>query len=84
MNELKAGAARVCIDPPAEEYPFPSNFGTLDGIYDPCHVRALALESGGRRLVFVVYELSTCRALKILKRFWPTPAALTPGTSFSV
>ncbi|MCD8127169.1 MAG: hypothetical protein LUD82_06855 [Clostridiales bacterium] len=68
MNELKAGAARVCIDPPAEEYPFPSNFGTLDGIYDPCHVRALALESGGRRLVFVVYELSNLPGIKDLEK----------------
>ena len=58
MSKLKVGAARVCIDPPAEQYPFPSNFGMCDESRDPCYVRALAIDNGERKILFVVYEMS--------------------------
>lgn len=58
MKPLRVGAARVCIDPPASEYPFPSNFAMCDEIRDPCHVRAVAMENGETRILLVVYELS--------------------------
>lgn len=58
MSNLKVGAARVCIDPPREEYPFPSNFGMCDEPRDPCHVRALAIGNGEKQVLFMVYELS--------------------------
>lgn len=58
MNSLRVGAARVCIDPPASEYPFPFNFGMCDESRNPCHVRAIAIESGEKKVLFVIYELS--------------------------
>ena len=57
-KKLYCGAAKVTIDPPAEMYPFPSNFGMMDESRNPCHVRALALDNGERRILFVVYEMS--------------------------
>lgn len=58
MNKLRAGAAKVSIDPPADMYPFPSNFGMMDESRNPCHVRALCLDNGERKILFVVYEMS--------------------------
>ena len=58
MSKLMVGASKICIDPPKEMYPFPTNFGMTEESRNPCHVRALALESEGRRILFVVYEMS--------------------------
>lgn len=57
MYELKVGAARVSINPPDEMYPFPSPFGICDEKRDECFVRALAIDNGEERMLFVVYEL---------------------------
>lgn len=56
MFNLKVGAARVRIDPPAEEYPFPSNFGMCDELRDPCYVRSIAIANGETQILFLVYE----------------------------
>lgn len=58
MYSLQVGAGKVCIDPPASEYPFPSTFGMLDEPRDPCHVRAIAIDNGDRKVLLVVYELA--------------------------
>jgi hypothetical protein len=58
MAVLKVGAAKVCIDPPKEMYPFPSNFGMCDESRNPCYVRTLAIDNGEKKILFVVYEMS--------------------------
>lgn len=58
MTQCYAGAARVCIDPPAEAYPFPTNFCLCQEKYDSCYVRAAAIGNGQRTILFLVYELS--------------------------
>ena len=58
MYNLRAGASKVCIDPPKEMYPFPTNFGMTDESRNPCHVRALVLDNGKRKILFIVYEMS--------------------------
>ena len=58
MEKLFAGAARVCIDPPDEAYPFPTNFCLCQEKYDACHVRAVTISNSQRTILFVVYELS--------------------------
>lgn len=57
MAGLKVGAARVSINPPDEMYPFPSPFGVCDEKRDECFVRAVAIDNGEKRILFVVYEL---------------------------
>lgn len=78
MPELKVGAARVCIDPPREEYPFPSNFGMCDESRDPCHVRVIAVDNGEKKILFVVYELSDIPGVPDLEErlgaVWGVPA----------
>lgn len=58
MYPLRVGAGKVCIDPPASEYPFPSTFGMMDAIRDSCYVRAIAIDNGEKKILFVIYELS--------------------------
>lgn len=58
MNPLRVGAGKVCIDPPASEYPFPSTFGMMDEIRDSCYVRAIAIDNGIKKVLFVIYELA--------------------------
>lgn len=58
MSKLRVGAARVCIDPPLDQFPFPSNFGMCDELRNSCYVRVLALDNGKKKVLFVVYELS--------------------------
>ncbi len=58
MKQLKVGAGKCTIDPPKEAYPFPSNFGMCDEIYNSCYVRALAITNGEKKILYVVYELS--------------------------
>lgn len=58
MGKLFAGASRVCIDPPAEAYPFPTNFCLCEDKYNECYVRAVAINNSERTILFVVYELS--------------------------
>lgn len=58
MEQLMVGAAKYCIDPPMEAYPFPTNFGMTEEKYDECNVRAIAIGNRKRTVVFVVYEMS--------------------------
>lgn len=58
MYSLRVGAGRACVDPPASAYPFPSTFGMMDALRDSCHVRAIALENGEKKILFVIYELA--------------------------
>ena len=67
MEQCFAGAARVCIDPPAEAYPFPTNFCLCEEKYDSCYVRAAAVGNGDRTILFVVYELSDIPGLPDLE-----------------
>lgn len=58
MYPLRVGAGKACIDPPVSEYPFPSTFGMMDEIRDSCYVRAIAIDNGEKKILFVVYELA--------------------------
>ena len=58
MSQLFVGASRICIDPPKEMFPFPSNFSWMDEVRNPCYVRALAIRNDDKPILFVVYEMS--------------------------
>lgn len=58
MYPLRVGAGKACIDPPVSEYPFPSTFGMMDEIRDSCYVRAIAIDNGEKKILFVIYELA--------------------------
>ena len=57
MNRLYAGAAKICITPPAEMMPahFHSPF-VFEGVYRDIYARALAIDNGQRRIVLISYE----------------------------
>lgn len=57
MNELYAGAAKVCITPP--EAMMPAHFHSpmvFEGVYRDIYVRALVVDNGARRLALISYE----------------------------
>ena len=65
MSKLLVGAAKVCINPTPDMYPIPTShkdWGAASSAqqcaYDDMHVRAIAIDNGTDRLMFVVYELS--------------------------
>lgn len=61
---LKVGASKVCINPTADMYPFPSKNGDWgvkgyapSAIYDDMHCRAIAIDNGIKSVLFISYEL---------------------------
>lgn len=58
-GELRAGAARVTITPPASEFPFVAgNERPFVGIHDDVYARALVLDDGQRRVTLVLLEVT--------------------------
>jgi len=63
---LKAGAGKACINPTTDMFPLPSpkrsDWGIkpiqTEAIYNDISVRALALDNGQDKMIFVVYECS--------------------------
>lgn len=65
MSKLKAGAAKVCINPTPDMYPIPnriSDFG-LEPMcqaapYDDMNCRAIAIDTGKEKVMFLTFELA--------------------------
>ncbi|MBB3954436.1 hypothetical protein [Novosphingobium sediminicola] len=59
-GDLRAGAARVSITPPADAFPYASPSSPNDkpfvGVHDDIFTRALVLEDGSKRIVLVSIE----------------------------
>jgi predicted pyridoxine 5'-phosphate oxidase superfamily flavin-nucleotide-binding protein len=67
-GELRAGAARVSITPPATEFPFVSgNEKPFVGIHDDVYARVIVLDDGQRRAALVMLEVTKV----------PTPDAIS-------
>lgn len=60
MQDLRAGAAKVCITPAQDMLPAYNTAFHLEYHYvqDDIYVRTLVLESGGRRALFVVLDIN--------------------------
>ncbi|MGN0998819.1 MAG: hypothetical protein ACI4PO_04635 [Faecousia sp.] len=57
MRKLQVGAAKRCINPTADMFPFPPFWGTsLEGIYADMFVKALVIDNGACRLLMIVYD----------------------------
>ncbi len=57
MGKFNAAAAKICITPPADMLPGWSFMGfQLGGVYQDIYGRALILDSGEGKLVFVTYD----------------------------
>lgn len=52
---LKVGASRVCMNPPADFFPTPDQ-RNFEGMYNDMFCRAIAVEQGESRLLFVTWE----------------------------
>ena len=62
-GNLRAGAARVEITPPAGEFPFPLVFsgGIMPqyvGVHDPLYARALVLDDGATQVALVIVDVT--------------------------
>ena len=61
-GSLRAGAARVDITPPADEFPFPlvpsGRMPSFVGVHDPLYARALVLDDGSTQLAILVVDVS--------------------------
>lgn len=69
MNDLRAGAAKVCITPPPALMPAYNTAFHIEYKYvqDDIFVRTLVLESGGRRALFIVIEVNDMGRTEALK-----------------
>lgn len=63
MSQLRVGAGKVCINPTPDMYPIPSSFADWGeepllqrAIYDDLFCRAIAIDNGIERALFLVYE----------------------------
>jgi neutral ceramidase len=61
-GNLRAGAARVDITPPANEFPFPLTaqepMSSYVGVHDPLYARALVLDDGSTQVAIVIVDVS--------------------------
>lgn len=58
-GELRAGAAKVSITPPASEFPFTAGREKpVVGIHDEVYARALVLDDGSKRVALVMLEVT--------------------------
>lgn len=59
-GELRAGAAKVSITPPASDFPFTAGREKpMVGIHDDVYARALVLDDGAKRIALVMLEATT-------------------------
>lgn len=58
MEKFRVGAAMASLDLPVEEYPVMTYFKVCEDKYDPCNLRAIAIESGEKKVMLMCYELS--------------------------
>lgn len=58
MAKLKVGASIANLDVPVESYPAHTQFAVCEDKYNDCHVRALALEAGEKKVLLLSYDLS--------------------------
>jgi neutral ceramidase len=59
-GELRAGAAKVSITPSADEFPYQwGHERSFVGVHDDVFARALVLDDGNTRVVFVVEEVTS-------------------------
>lgn len=70
MENLKAGAAKVCINPPEHMLPAPNTAFHFEyyHVQDDIFVRTLALESGDRTALFVVIEVNDMGRTEEMKK----------------
>ena len=66
---LKVGAGKACINPTPDMYPIPSSFADFGvepllqrGIYDDMFCRAIIVDTGADRCMFLIYETINCPA----------------------
>lgn len=58
MAKLKVGAGIANLDVPVEHYPAHTQFAVCEDKYNDCHVRAIALEAGEKKVMLLCYDLS--------------------------
>ena len=74
-GDLKAGAGKASITPDAQDFPWKEgNERPFVGIHDPVMARALLLDDGARKVVFVSLEVTTA----------PFPAEITKAVAEAV
>ena len=57
MSRFEAGAAKLCIDPTPDMFPFPPFWGVAkEAVYASMFVRALALKNEEQTFVFVTFD----------------------------
>lgn len=85
MGKLYVGAAKACINPTADMYPIPNkiaDFGlepmSQEAAYDDMNCRAIAIDNGTQRLLFITFELGGA------PEFPNYPEAIAQATGVSV
>ena len=70
MAYLKVGAAKVNADPTPDMYPIPgwrTDFGLppmqYEEKYDDCNIRAIAIDNGKTRVLFMAFECANARSM---------------------
>lgn len=58
MNVLRVGAGITPLSYPEENYPAATQFAVCEKKYDECFCRAVAIESGDKKILFMAYDLS--------------------------
>ncbi len=66
MSQLLVGAGKACIDPAPDMYPMPTRFAECEALYDSCYCRAIAIDNGKDKIIFLTYELSDQPTVKDL------------------
>lgn len=66
MEKLKVGAGKAVINPPAELFPFKGWLGSsTDAVKDDVHVRAIVIDNGDSRFLFLSYEPGRAPGMKL-------------------
>lgn len=58
MSKFKVGAGMASLDVPFEEYPAMTFSAVCEDKYDDCNCRAIAIESGDKKVLLLAFELS--------------------------
>ena len=58
MAKFKVGAGIANLDVPEEHYPAHTQFNVCEDKYDECNVRAIAIETDGKKVLLMFYDLS--------------------------
>ncbi|MBQ9046885.1 MAG: hypothetical protein IJ120_03195 [Solobacterium sp.] len=74
MSKLLVGAAKACINPTPDMFPVPTHkkdwgkaASPINGVYDDMSVRAIAMDNGTDKMLFMSYETSTHPAIEDLE-----------------